>query len=91
MLKQYLSCCRECIHNKNDGADWCKFPEWCDIHLSNGSVFTDIVQLECHVDKANSVDDIEMVFGYNQPDKERRQIIVRAGDIIAVVVRHCED
>lgn len=90
MLKQYLKNCQKCIDSKDD-AEWCTFAEYCDIHLSNGSVFEDVVQQSCKIADVDSVEDIEMTFFHNQPDSEMRYIVLRAGDITAIVERHRRD
>jgi len=83
--------CENCIVNKDKDAVWCRFSEYCDIYLSNGCVFEDVVQSACHVSEAASVEDIEFEFHLNQTDAEGRAIFVRAGDIVAIVERHKRD
>jgi hypothetical protein len=72
MLRQYLKPCQNCISHKLEDAEWCQFPEFCDIHLSNGSVFEDVVQSPCHISDTVSWEDIEFKFRLNEHDKECR-------------------
>jgi hypothetical protein len=54
-------------------------------------VFEDVVQQSCKIADVDSVEDIEMTFFLNQPDSEMRYIVLRAGDITAIVERHRRD
>lgn len=87
----YLKPCNECVIRKDEDATWCKFPEYCDIHLANGSVFEDVVQSSCQIHDATCAEDICFEFRRNATDEEGRKIIVRAGDIVAIVERHLRD
>ena len=90
MLNIYLKCCQKCIENKNNDSfkPECKFPEYCDIHLSNGSVFADTVHEECRFPDTAEVEGIEMTFHDNEWNEERKRYITRLGDIVAIVERH---
>lgn len=94
MLKKYFKNCQRCIESKSqsDNAEitWCTCSDYLDVHLSNGSVFEDIVLSSCDIMDATCIEDIEMEFCFNVYNKERRHIVIRVGDIVSIVERHIE-
>jgi len=93
MLNNYFKCCKKYIESKNssDVITWCTVAEYCDIHLSNGSVFEDVAHRSCEVGDADAVKDIEIAYTHNIIDTESMLIVVRVGDIVSIVERHRSD